>query len=989
MMQLGISRSQRSCVCIALSGSFGLVRSLWRWHFHSSRPLVQPQASGGRGLTAAEGSSRAAGDAFPASTAKNRASSMAVSVAGPHWLEPRPHCWGRRAAASGASGGGAEGAAAAGAKRQPLSPLGVGHVGRTRRRALPGDGRAASRSPASSSQRVQVPAAEPRRQRGGGRGGGIRGCEKAGENIRRCPPGPPPRPRRWRARPGCARLRLVAPVVAMASDPAYRRASAGSRRLRPLVIARLQAAADGVTDGKSSIAAVQARLLQLGSAAGLAAWRTRHMAPAMRIAFALLALLGGAAAASKPALVIYANTTITKNGVFLPVNVYNPTPDKGDVVGVYQYLGESDVGTTTNRAVIKFFFPAARDASYLKNNHTYIIAKSPIIVQGNPNEPTQGHVGYRSITDQNVAIQWTTRDYLSPVVQWGLSADKMTYTVPATPSTYARAEMCGPPANTTGWRDPGTFNTAFLSLPFKTRFGVDSSSIFFRPPPSPGNAPDPTNFARWFSEDQQVINSDQEEQGASLATANALYYEAYRTGLNYNALFISGDISYARGFQGQWEQFWKQTEGITQRVPVMITMGNHERDWPGTGDRFSPYPPLDLDSGLPYIVGDLQSVNRSKTPWVIISGHRPIHIDSLDGVLPSSNLLAGEEILANLEDVFMLYQVDLILAGHHHTYQRTFPVYKRNVTATGPVYVVAGNAGFQLTLYVQPTVPDYFAVVEFKHGFLRFNIDATTLQCDCVSVENRTNIIDTFTLTKPVNFKPNPAGQAAIIAQRATLDDQYSTKLISNFSFGRALELPVCGLRLYLHQCREDDCYRIDGLVVEDELEPRLAVPERDSGREAPDLLEDALCCSLGPAYHGHRHLLMLSPPTTSASSLTRLSPFPHGLCNVNMRGVPCACRTRRWKERAPLSADGSRSSSERGKPLEARTLDLLHTAATSPAPSSASVGRRAGILPAARGAGSRSQSPESASSPPPSPPPPPPPAAAAELAARGSVGVS
>eukprot|EP00850_Spirogloea_muscicola_P012086 SM000077S21560 [mRNA] locus=s77:233943:242539:+ [translate_table: standard] len=747
------------------------------------------------------------------------------------------------------------------------------------------------------------------------------------------------------------------------------------------------------------------------SQAGLAAWRTINMALAMRIAFALLALLGSAAAASKPALVIYANTTITKNGVFLPVNVYNPTPDKGDVVGVYQYLGESDVGTTTNRAVIKFFFPAARDASYLKNNHTYIIAKSPVIVQGNPNEPTQGHVGYRSITDQNVAIQWTTRDYLSPVVQWGLSADKMTYTVPATPSTYTRAEMCGPPANTTGWRDPGTFNTAFLSLPFKTRpgpyptqilwiadygnanpdsadqFGVDSSSIFFRPPPSPGNAPDPTNFARWFSEDQQVINSDQEEQGASLATANALYYEAYRTGLNYNALFISGDISYARGFQGQWEQFWKQTEGITQRVPVMITMGNHERDWPGTGDRFSPYPPLDLDSGLPsvsllmnestyleystehnvsrgspqwtYIVEDLQSVNRSKTPWVIVSGHRPVHIDSLDGVLPSSNLLAGEEILANLEDVFMLYEVDLILAGHHHSYQRTFPVYKRNVTATGPVYVVAGNAGFQLTLYVQPTVPDYFAVVEFKHGFLRFNIDATTLHCDCVSVENRTNIIDTFTFTKPVNYKPNPAGQAAIIAQRATLDDQYSTKLISDFNFGSALELPVCGLRLYLHQCREDDCYRIDGLVVEDELKLCLAVPERDGGREAPDLLEDAFCCSLGQPitdtvtrscsrhqHHLHVPLLLDEPLAFPSRPLQR----QQATSAVRFQDVKSEGNHSTYERRLTERLQGGGCRQGRA-PWTCSTRRRR-----------ASVGRRAGILPAARGAGSRSQSPGSAS---------------------------
>lgn len=44
-----------------------------------------------------------------------------------------------------------------------------------------------------------------------------------------------------------------------------------------------------------------------------------------------------------------------------------------------------------------------------------------------------------------------------------------------------------------------------------------------------------------------------------------------------------GDISYARGYESQWEQFHDQIEPISTRLPYMTAIGNHERDWPGTG----------------------------------------------------------------------------------------------------------------------------------------------------------------------------------------------------------------------------------------------------------------------------------------------------------------------------------------------------------------------------------------------------------------------
>jgi hypothetical protein len=47
-----------------------------------------------------------------------------------------------------------------------------------------------------------------------------------------------------------------------------------------------------------------------------------------------------------------------------------------------------------------------------------------------------------------------------------------------------------------------------------------------------------------------------------------------------------GDIAYATGYGGKWEIFMNSIESIASYVPYMVSEGNHERDWPGTGTFF-------------------------------------------------------------------------------------------------------------------------------------------------------------------------------------------------------------------------------------------------------------------------------------------------------------------------------------------------------------------------------------------------------------------
>lgn len=64
---------------------------------------------------------------------------------------------------------------------------------------------------------------------------------------------------------------------------------------------------------------------------------------------------------------------------------------------------------------------------------------------------------------RELLVQWTTRDAGQPVARYGSSPDALALTVPATTTSYGSQDMCGPPASTFGFVDPGMLHTATLS----------------------------------------------------------------------------------------------------------------------------------------------------------------------------------------------------------------------------------------------------------------------------------------------------------------------------------------------------------------------------------------------------------------------------------------------------------------------------------------------------------------------------------------------
>merc|ERR1712113_566200 len=87
---------------------------------------------------------------------------------------------------------------------------------------------------------------------------------------------------------------------------------------------------------------------------------------------------------------------------------------------------------------------------------------------------------------------------------------------------------------------------------------------------------------------------------------------------------------------------------------------------------------------------DLEAAERGRTPWVVIEIHRPMY---------NSEQYEGDYTVAVnfqrlFEDLLVRYDVDLVLAGHYHSYLRSKRIYKDRADEEHGVYhFTIGSAG--------------------------------------------------------------------------------------------------------------------------------------------------------------------------------------------------------------------------------------------------------------------------------------------------------
>ncbi len=215
----------------------------------------------------------------------------------------------------------------------------------------------------------------------------------------------------------------------------------------------------------------------------------------------------------------------------------------------------------------------------------------------------------------------------------------------------------------------------------------------------------------------------------------------------------AGDLAYADCVQELWDSYGKLIEPVSKSISWMVGPGNHEIEVFGDNQLFkafesryrmpnfkpaeygqviipsainkvtgqpycSPsqflaeynygnsfysfdiglahvvylnsYTPSDTGSAqYTWLISDLTGVNRNQTPWIIVVMHCPWYNSNTAHQNEKQTLLMRETV----ENVFYKYNVNLVITGHVHAYERTHPVYANKINQLGPTYITIGDGG--------------------------------------------------------------------------------------------------------------------------------------------------------------------------------------------------------------------------------------------------------------------------------------------------------
>ncbi|KAJ8771549.1 hypothetical protein K2173_026726 [Erythroxylum novogranatense] len=410
---------------------------------------------------------------------------------------------------------------------------------------------------------------------------------------------------------------------------------------------------------------------------------------------------------------------------WVTVNIEHPNPDKNDWVGVfspakfdgstcwpsgdpkkqspyvctapikYKFATDSNSGyTKTGKSCLKFQLINQRaDFAFALFSggiwNPKLVAISNKISFSNPKAPLYPRLAQGKSWDE-MTVTWTSGyniDEAVPFVEWARDGEPSKQS-PAGTLTFDKNSMCGGPARSVGWRDPGFIHTSFLKdlwpntvYTYRVAHRLCNNEIVwgknytFKSSPFPGedSLQRVIIFGDMGKAERDGSNEYSNYQPGSLNTTDQLIKDLR----NYDIVFHIGDITYSNGYLSQWDQFTAQVEPIAATVPYMIASGNHERDWPNSGSFYDGedsggecgvpaetmfFVPAEnrakfwykTDYGMfrfciadsehdwregteqyKFIEECLSTVDRRKQPWLIFSAHRPLGY--------SSNQWYGEE----------------------------------------------------------------------------------------------------------------------------------------------------------------------------------------------------------------------------------------------------------------------------------------------------------------------------------------------------------
>jgi predicted phosphodiesterase len=267
----------------------------------------------------------------------------------------------------------------------------------------------------------------------------------------------------------------------------------------------------------------------------------------------------------------------------------------------------------------------------------------------------------------------------------------------------------------------------------------------------PGQAPDADlEPAAWPSSPERLRFAAIGDNGSGGRQAMAVagqMAETYRR-QPFGLVALLGDICYYGNFEDRYEEVFRRPMGplLDAGVGFELAIGNHddalrhsddgiqeieaELRLLGTPSRYytTAHGPADffyLDSSIPGVFGPDSSTQSewlddtlasSTNQWKIVALHHPLYSSGRHG----STVVARER----LEPILARHDVDLVLAGHDHHYERTHP-------EQGVTYVVSGG-GCKTTRVGHSR---FTAAAASILQFVVIDIDGDRLTADCVGVD--------------------------------------------------------------------------------------------------------------------------------------------------------------------------------------------------------------------------------------------------------------
>jgi predicted MPP superfamily phosphohydrolase len=368
----------------------------------------------------------------------------------------------------------------------------------------------------------------------------------------------------------------------------------------------------------------------------------------------------------------------------------------------------------------------------------------------------------QQMTDTSVIILWTTRIGATPVVRY---AADTSYSQQATGATRLtplntrmhRVELTGLQPNT----------TYYYKIYVDEADLLPSQTLSFQTAPPPGSDT-PFTFVAFG------------DYGNDTASQRRLRDQMLRDSFRF--ILTTGDNTYENGAYREFDtNVFRIYPTLFSRAPLFPVLGNHDYhtdlaapyldifDLPQNAWRSQDrerYYSFDygnvhfvaLDTDRPIWVDDAVADDDmfdwlrhdlAHTPrrWKIVAMHVPAYSTGFHR--HDSEIISQPK----LPPIFEAYGVDLVLSGHDHTYQRSYPLREGQITPIvqgGVVYVVSG-AGSAASYPCEEA--DWLAVAYCSQTYglySRVTVNGNTLQIK--AVDERGLIKDSFTITKSLDI---------------------------------------------------------------------------------------------------------------------------------------------------------------------------------------------------------------------------------------------